>query len=567
MNGSYWQNILNQRTLTRRRALALAGTGLSGAALLAACGGDSKDGGTGGTSAGALNNPKEGSFSPSDGSPQAGGRYKRPFATGPVNFNPVTQWTDGTSLGGIYVYDRPLTSREDSRRYVLEAMQSIEVKDPLTVVMKLRPGMKYGNVPPVNGREVEAEDYVQSQKYEKDVTDAFDKTFVNSFLDKAEAVDKQTVVLHLKRPSAYLFGGQLLGSGTGQVIIPKETIGPSLDTAVQVGSGPYLADPGNRANVHYLYKQSPTYWGRAQGYDQINEVEATILIDKSAQQAAFYGGQFDFFEPTPAQMKDSKQQVPNAHFYELPGFYSVNFSFNMFPERNTPWRDVRVREAIWRTTNREDLLKRGYQGAGVLTNGLLPVTLKAYQVDPKDVEQYTRNDVAKAKQLLSAAGYDESKTYGIGVRASGDVLADTGEVLQANLARAGIKTVLKPYGSAFFALLQSRDWDFLLETPPGNDTPGQQLRTQHTDSWSDVYRGFALFDKEIDAMIEKSEETIDFEQNRKMVIDIQKLCMSKFTASWEVVTHFQLFILGPKVQNYELTYVPNAMRHSMWMKS
>jgi ABC-type transport system substrate-binding protein len=199
--------------------------------------------------------------------------------------------------------------------------------------------------------------------------------------------------------------------------------------------------------------------------------------------------------------------------------------------------------------------------------GLLPVTLKAYQVDPKDVEQYVTNDVAKAKQLLSAAGWDESKTYGIGIRASGDILEQVALVEQANLARGGIKTVLQPYGSAFFARLQARDWDMIFETPPGNDTPGQQLRTQHSESWSDVYRGFALFDKEIDAMIEKSEETIDYEANRKMVIDIQKLCMSKFTASWEVVTHFQLFILGPKVQNYELTYVPNAMRHSMWMKS
>jgi len=232
-----------------------------------------------------------------------------------------------------------------------------------------------------------------------------------------------------------------------------------------------------------------------------------------------------------------------------------------------PWRDVRVREAIWRLTNRDEILKRGYQNAGVVPTGLLPVSLKPYQVDAKDVEQYVANDVQKAKQLLSAAGWDGNKTYGIGIRAAGDILESVGLVIQAGLAQGGFKTTLEPYGSAFFARLQARDWDMIIETPPGNDTPGQQLRTQHTDSWSDVYRGFALFDKEIDAMIEKSEETLDYEENRKMVIDIQKLCMSKFAASWEIVTHFQLFILGPKVQNYELTFVPNAMRHEMWVKS
>jgi hypothetical protein len=135
------------------------------------------------------------------------------------------------------------------------------------------------------------------------------------------------------------------------------------------------------------------------------------------------------------------------------------------------------------------------------------------------------------------------------------------------MAKAGMKIRLDAYGSAFFDILGKKDWDFIIETPPGNDTPGQQIRTQHSDSWSPIYRGFALFDKELDAMIEKSEETIDYEANRKQVIDIQKYAMSHFTGSMEVVTHFQLFILGPRVQNYELTLVPNAMRHTMWLKS
>ena len=71
----------------------------------------------------------------------------------------------------------------------------------------------------------------------------------------------------------------------------------------------------------------------------------------------------------------------------------------------------------------------------------------------------------------------------------------------------------------------------------------------------------------MDTMIEKSEEITNYEENRKAVIDIQKYAMSHFTGSMEVCTHFQLNILGPKVQNYELTFVPNAMRHNMWLKS
>ncbi len=570
MTSSYWEKILTKRTLSRRRALALASTGLTGAALLAACGSDDEGGGGSGSSgdSGGTTKTEQGEFTASNGTPAVGGRFTD-FLVSSANFNAVTNWTEGTSLGGLYIYDRPLTSREDSRRYVLEAMESIELRDPLTLVMKLRPGLVYSNIAPVNGRAVEAEDIVATQQYVKDVPNAFDKTFVNSFLDRAEAVDKQTVIYHLKRPSAYLFGGQMLGSGTGQPIIPKETLGPSLDSAMQIGSGPYTVAE-QRRDVSYLYKQSPTYWGRkaSPAFPYANEIATQFIPDRSAQEAAFYGGQLDRWVPSPVQMKTAKTRLSKDYFfYERPGFYSTNFSFNMIPERNLPWKDIRFREAIWRLVSREDLLKLGYEGAGEVPTGLLPTSNKPYQVDAKDVAQYVAKDIAKAKQLLSAAGYN-GEEYGLMTRGNGDILESVALVAQANMAEGGLKTVVQaqPGGAEFFARLTEKTWDMMIETPPGNDTPGQQLRTQHSASWSDVYKGFALFDKEIDAAIEKSESTVDYEENRKQVIDIQKLAMSRFTSSWEVVTHFELRIFSPRVQNYELTAVPNAMRHQMWLK-
>src|SRR5262249_61321090 len=137
------------------------------------------------------------------------------------------------------------------------------------------------------------------------------KTFVNSFLDRAEATDKQTVVLHLKRPSAYLFGGQLLGSGTGQPIIPKEMLGPNLDTAVNVGSGPFITD-NTRVGVQYVYKHTSAYWRRKQipPLPYLSEIESTIILDKSAQEAAFYGGPLDYFGASPPHHATARPTRP-----------------------------------------------------------------------------------------------------------------------------------------------------------------------------------------------------------------------------------------------------------------
>src|SRR5262245_43998291 len=117
MEPSYWERHLAGRRVSRRAAIATAAGGLTGAALLAACGGGSRSSGGGqssGSSAKSSSGPevkqaKLGSFTPSDGTPQPGGRYIYQ-RTSSANFNPVSNWDEGTNTGGTYVYDRPITS-------------------------------------------------------------------------------------------------------------------------------------------------------------------------------------------------------------------------------------------------------------------------------------------------------------------------------------------------------------------------------------------------------------------------------------------------------------------------
>ena len=483
------------------------------------------------------------------GTPKRGGHLGIAINT-TTNLNTIANYSEGIYLSGGNSYDRLITSRSDQRRYVLEAALSVEQPDPLRVTFKLKPGMVYQNVAPVNGRAVVADDIVQTQMFGTSLANAYDPGFQKSYVDHVEAPDAQTVTYVLKKPDAYLFSATHLGNGSAQAIIPKEMLALDLSTTKAIGSGPwYLSD--YQLNTRYLYKRFDQYRDTAKNLPWIDEREFISITDPVAQEAAYRSEQLSVWAPLPSNIDRVAADLgTKAVHYNFPGLAMYSWLLNM--EHDT-WHDVRVREALWRATNQQQFADLVFGKKATVQPGLVPAGLTAYQLDPKATAPYYANDLQKAKQLLAAAGWDASKEFEVICSSSIATNEQGAQVWQQQLAQIGVK--VRVSSLAFAEWLTNRiapaNYDIVLGSSPGGDTPFVPIRMQATDQ-QNQYGHFGLHDPALDALIAQSETTTDFQENVKLVNQIQMMAIQEFSSAYEIVTLNTEGLINAKLHDFEI---------------
>src|SRR5688500_1188213 len=109
-----------------------------------------------------------------------------------------------------------------------------------------------------------------------------------------------------------------------------------------------------------------------------------------------------------------------------------------------------------------------------------------------------------------------------------------------------------------------RRYQIVLEPSPADETPGRPIRFQHSTT-NNQNSGFGLHDPAIDALIEKSEATLDHAENVRLVKQIQLEAMKKYSSSRMIVTPRYLLLVNSKLQDYEVAALGNIMyRTEAW---
>ena len=322
-------------------------------------------------------------------------------------------------------------------------------------VFKLRKGVRWHQKPPVNGRELTADDVVFSVEHFRSVKGNANAYMLKS-LDRVEALDRSTVRFTLKEPFSWFL--DMLANPHAVAIVARECVekfGDLKKPEAVVGTGPWMLD-GYRPNVGLTLVRHPGFF--VPGLPSIDRVELVVDEDNASRMAAFLTGKYDLGWEFPGtvnrtdwvQIKDRLQQKrPGLRTLEYPA--SVMSHISMRTDR-PPFNDVRVRQAMSLAIDRPGMVDALFEGVGVF-NPPVPAALREWSLPLDQLGEgarYYRHDPAEARRLLAAAGYPNGFPGTICFTDYGStVLVDSAQLVLKYLKDVGIGARLdqKEYGA------------------------------------------------------------------------------------------------------------------------
>ena len=569
---NYWQRLSSRRA--SRRAL-LRGTfaglaGLSGAALLA-CGSKKP----------APSSATSGSQSANQ-TPQTGGVFNTYNVANLSSLDPQvgSAKSSGIATSSVISYLFRFKTGPDPSTYLNwepenDLAGSIESPDAVTWTIKLRPGARFHDVPPVNGHAVEAEDIKAS------FVRAFSETANQSrsligMIDPNQIQTPATDTVVFKLKYAYgPFHATLAGSGSE--ILPREALAGAYDPAKgMIGSGPFILQ-SYQPDVELVLKKNPAWIEPGRPY--VDSAHVAIVSDPSQQLAQFTAGHLDELHPAPNDLGTAQQHTPSASLVKAP----TNQPFVFFGHMNhpaSPYTDIRVRQAISMAVDRKTIGKAIFNNE-YSNNGVIGASLGKWALAPDqfgDSAKYYDYNPAEAKKLVDAAPAAKqlkqfiypTKTYGPEIDAMWQAINPMLSAVGFNMQLVPIDYNKDYIGGGKGMLFGNYPDDALLISPEGIH---DNAETTFAINFESPGKGSSknlpqVSDPTLDDMLAKALVILDDNARLKALQDVQRYAASKLYII-PLPSEFIHILVQPWVHNYN--YAGNATNGTgtmskLWIK-
>jgi peptide/nickel transport system substrate-binding protein len=317
-----------------------------------------------------------------------GGRLRIATRGSVDSFDPQLRVVIEEAMANLHIYSGLVRGTVDLEAApdLAESWDSNDAGDEWT--FNLRSG-----VPFHNGREVEAQDVVETFNRLTDPELSSPWAVQLEMLDEVEARDETTVVFHLNYP----YGGfpELIANDFARIIPIEEVDTLSSDP---VGTGPYTLDrhiPGERT----VLTRNEDFWD-AENQGFVDEIHFIPMAEETTRIAALQGGDIDLIVDIAASSVPVIEGAENIEYEEI--VTGTHLTVIMVYDEE-PWTDARVRTALKLCLDRESVLQAAVQGFGAeAADQPIPVIDPMYPDLP-----IPERDIDRARELLAEAGYED----------------------------------------------------------------------------------------------------------------------------------------------------------------
>ncbi len=363
-----------------------------------------------------------------------------------------------TSLGGIYAAVSPAynclirTSPYDPMAMDLipELAKTWEISDGgKTLTFHLHHGVQWHDGTPFSSADVQYT-IERIMHPPKGMVSPRGPVFA-ALIERVEAPDPNTVVIHAKGPSGLLL--PLFANGWS-TIIPKHIAEKDPVNALKtrvIGTGPFrLKEPPTTSL--WKYERNPKYFQKDRPF--LDALEIHIMADPQSLLAAILSKRVFWSDAFPhANMdRDMSQSAArqNAHLIRSSSSMVLVYHLTLQSEK-PPFDDVRVRQAISEALQREAFIELGTQSGAVGTGN--------YPLGPWGMPKEMRNQligygpdmakrIAHAKELLASYEKEKGKIDWSKIKAQCasniKLSCENGQIMQQQLKKINVHIELQP---------------------------------------------------------------------------------------------------------------------------
>ena len=387
-------------------------------------------------------------------------------------------------------------------------------EDGTTYTFTLREGVKFHN-----GQTVTAEDVVYSINRCAAVPEGQEKPLVAAFsaVKSVEALDEKTVAVTIAQRDLEFI------SYMTAAIIPADY--ENQDTA-PVGTGPFRF-VSRTPQQDFVMERFEDYWGAPAWLDKVTY---KICENADALLMNLNGGSIDLC----AHLTSAQASQLNQSFQVLEGTMNLVQAIYLNNQAK-PFDNQMVRQALCYAIDRQGIMDMVADGHGTAVGSSIYPAFTKYFL-PELVDKYP-HDVAKAKELLTQAGYPDGFDMTISVPNNYQPHMDTAEVVAEQLREAGINVTIQPveWSTWLDTIYNGRQFQ---ATVVGVDAANMTARAMLERFTSDYAKNFinysnpaydALFQQAINATDEATQTDL-YKQMETMLADtaanvyIQDLC-------------------------------------------